>query len=44
MEQLINRTPEIRIGQSYATLKSHPWFDDFSWVNEEADFYLYFLL
>lgn len=32
MTQLINRLPEIRLGSSYAALKSHPWFDGFDWV------------
>ena len=34
MTQLINRTPEARLGSSYAALKTHPWFDDFDWVIE----------
>lgn len=31
MDQLINKTPEVRLGGSFAALKAHPWFDDFDW-------------
>jgi cGMP-dependent protein kinase len=32
MEQLLSKTPELRIGGSYAALKANPWFDNFDWV------------
>ena len=32
MNQLINRVPEVRLGSSYASLKAHPWFENFDWV------------
>lgn len=31
MQQLLNKTPELRIGRSYAALKANQWFDDFDW-------------
>ncbi|CAK84769.1 unnamed protein product (macronuclear) [Paramecium tetraurelia] len=31
MEQLLNKTPELRLGGSYASLKAHQWFDQFDW-------------
>jgi cGMP-dependent protein kinase len=31
IEQLLSKQPEARIGASYASLKAHPWFDDFDW-------------
>jgi cGMP-dependent protein kinase len=31
MEQLLSRTPERRLGGSFAALKAHQWFDDFDW-------------
>lgn len=31
LEQLLNRTPEIRNGGSFAALKSHVWFEQFDW-------------
>lgn len=30
--QLLNSTPEQRLGVSYTALKAHPWFDTFDWV------------
>lgn len=32
MEQLLNKVPEIRLGTSYAALKSNPFFSNFDWV------------
>ncbi|CAD8125704.1 unnamed protein product [Paramecium sonneborni] len=31
MEQLLNKTPELRLGGSYASLKANQWFDQFDW-------------
>ncbi|CAD8190962.1 unnamed protein product [Paramecium octaurelia] len=31
MEQLLNKTPELRLGGSYASLKANSWFDQFDW-------------
>jgi cGMP-dependent protein kinase 1 len=31
LEQLLNRTPELRNGGSFAALKSHQWFEQFDW-------------
>jgi cGMP-dependent protein kinase len=36
MDQLINKTPEVRLGGSFAALKAHPWFDDFDWVGKSC--------
>lgn len=33
IERLLSRTPEARLGGSYAALKAHPWFETFDWVN-----------
>jgi cGMP-dependent protein kinase len=30
--QLVNATPEQRLGLSYAALKANSWFDTFDWV------------
>ena len=30
--QLLNKTPEMRLGGSYAALKANKWFDKFDWV------------
>lgn len=32
IEQLLSRTPEARLGGSYAALKAHRWFERFDWV------------
>jgi cGMP-dependent protein kinase len=32
IEQLMNKTPEMRLGGNYTALKSHQWFKDFNWV------------
>jgi cGMP-dependent protein kinase len=32
IEQLLNRSPEARLGGSYAALKAHKWFEKFDWV------------
>jgi hypothetical protein len=32
IEQLLNRSPEARLGGSYATLKAHRWFEKLDWV------------
>jgi hypothetical protein len=31
IEQLLSHTPEQRHGGSFASLKSHQWFDKFDW-------------
>nr|CAD79353.1 cGMP-dependent protein kinase [Paramecium tetraurelia] len=36
MDQLMNRTPELRLGGSFEALKVHPWFDGFQWEELEA--------
>ena len=30
--QLLSRSPEVRLGSSYAALKAHLWFNGFDWV------------
>lgn len=32
IEQLLNKTPDLRLGGSYAALKNHHWFQDLDWV------------
>ena len=32
MEQLLNRSPDARLGGSYAALRAHPWFENLDWV------------
>ena len=32
IEQLLNKTPELRLGGSFAALKANPWFSNFNWV------------
>lgn len=32
MDQLLNKTSELRLGSSYAALKANLWFDHFDWV------------
>jgi cGMP-dependent protein kinase len=32
MDQLLSKTPELRLGSSYAALKGNQWFDHFDWV------------
>jgi len=32
MMQLLNKTPELRLGGSYAALKANAWFEKFDWV------------
>ena len=31
IEQLLNKTPEHRLGRSWAALKAHIYFDGFDW-------------
>ncbi|KAL4499727.1 hypothetical protein ABPG72_017267 [Tetrahymena utriculariae] len=31
IDQLLSKVPELRLGGSFAALKAHPWFDNFSW-------------
>jgi len=33
MEQLLSRTPEMRLGGQYSNLKNHPWLEKFQWVS-----------
>ena len=33
IEQLLNRSPDARLGGSYAALKAHSWFDNLDWVS-----------
>ncbi|CAD8196555.1 unnamed protein product [Paramecium pentaurelia] len=35
MDQLMNRTPELRLGGSFDALKVHSWFDGFQWEDLE---------
>ncbi|CAD8115157.1 unnamed protein product [Paramecium sonneborni] len=35
MDQLMNKTPELRLGGSYDALKVHSWFDGFQWEELE---------
>lgn len=28
----MQKTPELRLGGNYSSLKSHAWFKDFKWV------------
>lgn len=37
--QLLNKTPEARLGGSYANLKASPWFDGFDWVKQPNNFF-----
>lgn len=32
MDQVLSKTPELRLGSSYASLKANPWFDHLDWV------------
>ena len=32
IEQLLNRSPDARLGGSYAALRAHPWFESLDWV------------
>jgi len=32
MDQLLNKTPEIRMGSSFASIKENSWFDHLNWV------------
>lgn len=34
MDQMLNKTPEIRLGGSYAALKANAWFDHLDWVKK----------
>jgi len=38
MDQLLNKVPEIRLGESYGALKAHAWFENFDWVFIGLDF------
>ncbi|CAK67909.1 unnamed protein product (macronuclear) [Paramecium tetraurelia] len=31
IEQLLSRIPEVRLGNSFANLKGHQWFENFDW-------------
>jgi len=31
MDLLLSRVPEVRLGGSYSSLKSNPWFENFDW-------------
>lgn len=33
MDQMLAKTPELRLGSSYAFLKANQWFDHFDWVH-----------
>jgi cGMP-dependent protein kinase len=33
IQQLLNKTPELRGGGSFTALKTHEYFDKFDWVN-----------
>lgn len=32
IEQMLSKSPEVRLGGSYAALKANSWFDRFDWV------------
>lgn len=32
IDQLLSKVPELRLGGSYQSLKSHSWFHNFDWV------------
>ena len=32
MEQLLSKTPELRLGSSFASLKNNPFFEHFDFV------------
>lgn len=32
MGQLLSKTPDARLGGSFAALKANPWFANFDWV------------
>jgi len=32
IDQMLNKVPELRLGGSYESLKTHPWFSNFDWV------------
>lgn len=34
IEQLLNKSPDARLGGSYATLKAHRWFEKLDWVDK----------
>ena len=34
LHKLLSRTPEVRLGESFAKLKMHPWFDGLDWVSD----------
>lgn len=34
MGQLLSKTPDARLGGSFAALKANPWFSTFDWVIE----------
>lgn len=31
IDQLLNKVPEMRLGESYGALKAHAWFENFDW-------------
>ena len=39
IEQLLNRDPLLRIGNSVDSLKAHEWFADFDWEYLESRYY-----
>jgi len=32
IDQLLSKTPEVRMGSNYASLKANPWFETLDWV------------
>lgn len=37
IEQLLNRSPDARLGGSYAALRAHAWFETLDWVRSVQD-------
>lgn len=39
IDQMLSKIPEARLGGSYASLKSHIWYQNFDWVNIIFSYY-----
>lgn len=39
IKQLLNRTPDVRLGGSFKNLKSDPWFQSVKWVQFKHDYF-----
>ena len=40
IEQLLNKTPEVRLGGSYSSLKKNTWFKGFDFVKVVINYHL----